>query len=179
MTYKERLERKAERLDEWAAKREQKASEAHEAAHEIADRIPMGQPVLRGHHSQKAHEKALDRIDAKIGEAVEHAAKAETFEHRADAARKHAEAIEAVDALELEPYQIGDRVTAVFTNSGHVRRYEGEIVDVTLNSWKLRCLTSPYPGDEAYFVEARRVLKAPRKGRPGYTANNRIEGYVE
>ena len=41
LTYREKRERKAERLFEWAEKRESAAVSAHELAHELADMIPL------------------------------------------------------------------------------------------------------------------------------------------
>lgn len=170
MTYADRLRRKAARLEGWAEGREQKSGAAFDAAHAAVEHIPPGQPVLLGHHSQRSHEAALDKRDRKMGEAIEHAETAERFTRRATRATRHADAIDAQDALALEPYKVGDHVRCVFTNSNRIYRYDGEIVDYTLNFWKVRAFVSPYPGEEPG-----RIYHAPRKGRPGHTANNRIE----
>lgn len=45
MTYRERRLAKAERLREWADKREEKADAAYSTAHNIGSQIPFGQPI--------------------------------------------------------------------------------------------------------------------------------------
>lgn len=170
-TYQERLARKAERLDSWADSRERKASDALDAAHDATAHIPMGQPILLGHHSQRAHEAALAREDRKRRDAAEHADKAEAFRRRAAGNRKHAERIAQAVELSAEDYRPGDLVRACFTNSGYIRRFEGEVLDRTLNHWKVRATTSPY-ADRG--EEPGRVYKIPCMGRPGFTQNNRI-----
>lgn len=53
MTYRDRREAKADRLREWAEKREAKAAAAFDSAATLSDAIPFGQPILVGHHSEK------------------------------------------------------------------------------------------------------------------------------
>lgn len=180
MTYRERLERKAVRLAKWAESREQKAEAAAEAAHQATDRIEPGQPILLGHHSQPAHEKAIATQQRKLEQAWTHTEKAETFRRGAEHAEKHAARIAEAEAMGLEDYQPGERVGARFTNSGRILTFEGEIVERTLNHWKIRCLTSPLDGPEnhAWYVEERRIIKIPCAGRPGHTANNRVIGRI-
>lgn len=43
----------------------------HARFREISDMIPLGQPVLLGHHSQRRHQKDLARIDTALGKSVE------------------------------------------------------------------------------------------------------------
>ena len=53
MGYRERRLAKAERLREWAEKRQAKSAAAFKGVHTIADGIPFGQPILVGHHSER------------------------------------------------------------------------------------------------------------------------------
>lgn len=60
-----RQERSAERADRLENRAQRKAAEAKRAfagAHSIADGIPMGQPILVGHHSEARHRRDVDRI---------------------------------------------------------------------------------------------------------------------
>ena len=84
MTYRDRREARAERLDEWAAKREAKSLQAAQAADRIADGIPLGQPILVGHHSEAAHRRDIERIHSGMNKALEHERKAESMSSRAD-----------------------------------------------------------------------------------------------
>jgi len=83
MTYRERREGRAKRRREWAEKREEKAAGSLERARGLADMIPLGQPVLSGHHSERRHRRDLDRIEGGYRAGFEQAAKAEEFKSRA------------------------------------------------------------------------------------------------
>jgi hypothetical protein len=83
MTYRERRERRAERLCEWAAKRAAKSEAAFDRAHDVAGQIPLGQPVLVGHHSERRHRRDLARIDAAMEAGVEHGRMADRMSQRA------------------------------------------------------------------------------------------------
>lgn len=107
MTYREKRERKAERLREWADNREAKQSALDEAARtdETATGIPFGQPILVGHHSERRHRNAIAKIDRAMGAAVENSRKASAMSERADSIEaQNANAIysddpDAVEAL--------------------------------------------------------------------------------
>ena len=73
MKTRERLERKQERREEWAAGRERKAAQAFKRADmsESATGIPFGQPILVGHHSEGAHRNAIKRADNAMSRACE------------------------------------------------------------------------------------------------------------
>ena len=49
----ERAEERADRFEEYSDKRTDDAERARAAVSEIADGIPLGQPILVGHHSAK------------------------------------------------------------------------------------------------------------------------------
>jgi hypothetical protein len=84
MTYRERRLRRAERLREWSAGNERKSEQRDEAADQIASHIPLGQPILVGHHSERRHRKDLARIDSNWEAARELHAKAEAQARAAD-----------------------------------------------------------------------------------------------
>ena len=84
LTYRERRERRAERLREWAGKREARAQSDYERSRELADVIPFGQPVLVGHYSQRGHEAQLRKIDSAMRHSVENDRKAEDMRSRAE-----------------------------------------------------------------------------------------------
>lgn len=84
MTYREQRRARAERLREWAGKREGKAQKAFDRAHDIADQIPLGQPILVGHHSERHARRDRDKIDNSMRAGVEHGRKAEQMNERAD-----------------------------------------------------------------------------------------------
>ncbi|HEX7666658.1 MAG TPA: DUF3560 domain-containing protein, partial [Polyangiaceae bacterium] len=73
-----------ERLRERAARLKGEAEASSRAAHAIADRIPMGQPILVGHHSEKRHRGDVERIHRGHGRAAELSKEATTLERRAE-----------------------------------------------------------------------------------------------
>ena len=91
MTYRERRARRAERLRAWAESRERKAEASWKTARAIADMIPLGQPILVGHHSEARARRDADRIDSGMRQAIEHAAKAEAMLARAENIERAAE----------------------------------------------------------------------------------------
>jgi hypothetical protein len=58
-----KADRKAERIQTRADKKSALAESLFEKEHRIADMIPFGQPVLCGHHSQRRHERDIERMN--------------------------------------------------------------------------------------------------------------------
>lgn len=71
MTRRERLEARAERRRKWAESAETESARRLEAARVVADGIPLGQPILVGHHSERRHRRDLERIDSNMRRGVE------------------------------------------------------------------------------------------------------------
>lgn len=74
---------RADRLREWAGKREAKAEAAEAAACALADSIPIGQPILIGHHSEGRARRDQARIVHGMIRAKEDAATAQDMTRRA------------------------------------------------------------------------------------------------
>lgn len=85
-TYRERRLAKAERLREWSEAREAKQAALSEAARgdEAATGIPFGQPILVGHHSERRHRRAIERMNRAMAASVDNSQKAERMAERAD-----------------------------------------------------------------------------------------------
>lgn len=82
-TYRERRERRVERLEEWAGKREAKATSAEEAASAKASMIPFGQPMMPDHHSYRSDRSTRDGIRRGFDKAYEHSQKASGMQSKA------------------------------------------------------------------------------------------------
>lgn len=93
MTYRDRRAARAEQLRDFAGRREAKQPDLNEAARadEAATGIPFGQPILRGHHSQRRHERVIERLDRAMGASVENAQKAESMRTRAEEIERQAD----------------------------------------------------------------------------------------
>jgi hypothetical protein len=66
----ERAEERAERFDGYSDKRAADAEQAHAQVEQITDGIPLGQPILVGHHSQRRAERDAEKIEAGMRKAV-------------------------------------------------------------------------------------------------------------
>lgn len=84
MTRRERLERKLDLRTEWAEKADARADARFATAHRIVDSIPLGQPILVGHHSEKRHRREIDRMGSNMSKGVE---ESKLAEHHRSAAR--------------------------------------------------------------------------------------------
>lgn len=165
MTYRERRERKAERLREWAAKRDAKAEAAFEAGQGILGRIPPGQPILIGHHSERGHRADLAKVDRAMAKTAEHSAKAGRFHERADNIERAAKrAIYSDDAD--APERLRAKVAALEAKRERIKRYNASARK-----------GSP---DESILNDSERaeLLTCRRLGRPHIGERGEFPGYV-
>lgn len=86
----ERAEERAERFEEYSDKREADAHAARANVERITSGIPMGQPILVGHHSEKHARKDAERIERGMQKAVNMWETAQYWERRAAGAIRHA-----------------------------------------------------------------------------------------
>lgn len=91
MTRRERLERKMEKRETWAGKAAAESDRRFDTAHKLVEGIPLGQPILVGHHSEKRHRRTLDRMASNMDKGCEaadrakdHTSKAAGIEHQLD-----------------------------------------------------------------------------------------------
>lgn len=84
VAYAARVEAKRERFAERAASARAGAASARAQEERIGSAIPMGQPILVGHHSEKRHRRDVARIDALVRRQVELGEKAAHYERRAE-----------------------------------------------------------------------------------------------
>lgn len=115
MTRRERLEAKLEKREEWAAKADFRSNAACNRSRQLADMIPMGQPILIGHHSERGHRAHLKRIDNAMRRSVEQMKLAE--HHAQKAAGLEAQLERSVfsddeDAIEKIEARIAEREAA-------------------------------------------------------------------
>jgi len=75
---------KAEHMAQMAAKHEAKSQETFNQAQKMAEVIPFGQPILVGHHSEKADRSYRERIFNKYDRAREESEKASHYQDRAE-----------------------------------------------------------------------------------------------
>jgi protein-L-isoaspartate O-methyltransferase len=86
----ERAEERAGRFDEYSDKRRQDSERASAAVHAIADGIPLGQPILVGHHSERHARRDAERIESGMRKTVKMWETAQYWTARAAGALRHA-----------------------------------------------------------------------------------------
>lgn len=84
--YEEKRQRKIERLERAAARARENGSKRIERAHEMAQAIPFGQPILVGHHSERADRNYRGRIESGFRAGFEELERADKLQARAAAA---------------------------------------------------------------------------------------------
>ena len=93
----DRAEARAERFGEYSEKRSAEANRARDSVARIMDGIPLGQPILIGHHSQRHAERDAKRIEAGMQKAVDLWDTSKYWKRRAAAALAHAKYKERAD----------------------------------------------------------------------------------
>ena len=73
-----------------AAKERGSYEERHDAANAAVALIPLGQPILVGHHSEGRHRRDLARHDRNMNKALEHLHNSEAAARRSDSVRSQA-----------------------------------------------------------------------------------------
>lgn len=82
--YEEKKEARLESYQRLAAKNDQLSNSAYKASHDMLSVIPMGQPILVGHHSERGHRNLLKKADNAMRKSVEADEKAAYYRGRAD-----------------------------------------------------------------------------------------------
>ena len=86
----DRAEERADRFGDYSDSRARDAEAAHKAVSAIADNIPLGQPILVGHHSERHARKDAERIENGMRKSIKMWETAEYWKSRAAAAISHA-----------------------------------------------------------------------------------------
>ena len=86
----ERQEERAERFEDYSDKRADDSSRTHAAVQEICDGIPLGQPILVGHHSERHARKQAARIENGMRKALKLFDQSKYWQQRAAGALRHA-----------------------------------------------------------------------------------------
>ena len=86
----DRAEQRADRFSDYSEKRASDAQRASAAVEAITEHIPMGQPILIGHHSERHARKDAERIQNGMRKTVQMWETAKYWEQRAAGALAHA-----------------------------------------------------------------------------------------
>lgn len=86
----ERADQRAERFEEYQENRKADAGAARQGVAAIADNIPLGQPILVGHHSERRARRDAERIRSGMVKTISLWRTAEYWARRAAGAKRHA-----------------------------------------------------------------------------------------
>lgn len=81
--YEQKQQNRRERFESRAEKAEQASNAAYEASRSATAGIPMGQPILVGHHSESRHRAAIARSDRAMRKSCEESDKAKHYAQKA------------------------------------------------------------------------------------------------
>ena len=85
--YQAKRDARADRYEAMASKARSESTASYAAQKRILDFIPMGQPILIGHHSEKRHRADLNRADNLMRKPCEANNKAKHYDNKAESAR--------------------------------------------------------------------------------------------
>jgi hypothetical protein len=82
--WEEKQARKLERYQELASRCKRESESVRASGDKIANMIPFGQPILIGHHSQRRHERDIERIHNSMRKSIELSEKSEYYQNKVD-----------------------------------------------------------------------------------------------
>ncbi|MGD9101019.1 MAG: DUF3560 domain-containing protein, partial [Anaerolineae bacterium] len=89
-TLADRAEDRAGRFAGYSANAGKRAEEATQASRDAVEGIPLGQPILVGHHSERRHRRALERAQGQAIRAVKEYDRRDYWRCRAKGVLRHA-----------------------------------------------------------------------------------------
>lgn len=119
----ERAEERADRFEGYHENRKADAEAAHDAVKAIADNIPLGQPILVGHHSEKHARRDAEKIKSGMAKAVKMWDTAEYWMRRAKGAVRAAKYKERPDVRHRRIKRIEADLRKVTKEREHAANY--------------------------------------------------------
>ena len=141
----DRAEIRAERFEEYSDKRADESDRARAAVSAIADNIPLGQPILVGHHSERRARKDAERIENGMRQAIKLWETSKYWQMRAAGAIAHAKYKERPDVrarrikgIEADKRKVEKTMKQAEIGlkfwSGQLKKKDGGLLEVTRES---------------------------------------------
>lgn len=125
--------RRAEYYKAWSHSAHKRSAEAHKRFGDIMSYIPLGQPILVGHHSEKRHRRDLANAESSMSRAVDAHKRAEKWDERAAETVRHAAArygvvkisrrLREIDKLKQEQERFLDAAVAAGRDTTRIERW--------------------------------------------------------
>jgi hypothetical protein len=143
--YRAKLEDKRERLEDASDRASRASDAAYKRVQAISHNIPMGQPVLVGHHSEKHHRADIKRMDNGMRKSIDESNKAAYYAGRAASVGAGGISKEDPEALD----KIGERVAELEARQARMK---------AVNAAHKRYLKNPATLDTAALSDADKEL---------------------
>lgn len=144
-TMEERAAARSARFENRAEARARDAENAQNRVHQLTDGIPLGQPILVGHHSERHARRIQKRVEQAMDRSVENWKLSSYWERRAVATKAHA-------SYKADP---GVRTRRIRTLEAELRKIQKEIDKrATAAKWFTTASTSAKPVSAELFKHA-------------------------
>lgn len=197
--YEERQQARKERYEARAEKLRAEAQSLNRQASEMADAIPLGQPILVGHYSEKRDRRYRERIHDTFGRAYANEQKADYYEAKANAVGSGGISSDDPKALEKLHAKLAELKTAqelmkkanVIIRSYPPNLWMGELMKLGFTEEQAHSATHPVPGFKPGFERfalqnnnanirrvAQRILSLEKAQAENVTREVECEGFT-
>ena len=126
--YEDKQNARRERYEELSEKASRESKQAHQAFRDKMSAIPMGQPILVGHHSEQRDRRYRERAWDTLGKAVKLSDKADYYESKANSVGKAGISADDANAIAKLAQKYKSGVT-----SAEKRRIIDRVIDIHKN----------------------------------------------
>lgn len=164
-----KCERKLERSERYSGYSENaqaRAEASSHSAHEIGRFIPMGQPILVGHHSERRHRRDLDRIDSQMGKSIEESKRADYFSYRSANLERESKRITQDRSYIMNRIEETEAYLARLNR--HAAQYSDYTTRVTETEEKLSYWRGQLASIESTLKDAGRRVASPENVKVGF-----------
>jgi len=158
--FEQKRRARIERMRDRAENLRDKSDARYSASRSEIDGIPMGQPILVGHHSERRHRRALEKSHKAMRDSFELSQEADRLERRADAAERST-VIFSDDPAAVQ--KLVNKLATLETAHAHMVA-ANKIVRAKKLSTEEKCARLNELGEE----RPRSLLAPDFAGRPGY-----------
>lgn len=151
---KERAKIKAQKYLEWAELAEKKSQSIYGSFQSIYKDFDWTQPILRGHHSQRRHEKVFERRDSVMRKTIELDQKAKRFREKASNLLRFANINKGdAEAARVEKRELADSVFIEGSNIYDPCYRDGVVLKVNKKTYTIRFASGfKTTRDKSYFI---------------------------
>jgi len=163
--YEDKQKARRERYEKRAEKARKDSMDAYRASNKIVENIPLGQPIIVGHHSEKRHRSDLKKCHRLMDKSCELSDKAKHYDHKAEAVGRggiSGDDPEAITKLREKVVEAEDNQKAYKSLNAYYRKHK---------------TVKGFPGitDEraaGYDEQVRTAYSWEKQPIPGYTLTN-------